>query len=152
MTALQVIDKDVLIETLVNLTDPDNFMVYPIQDLVDDGSGNYKIFWEHVNQEEELPYITLTHLMGGRLKDNHYSDTTWKVVGHTASMNIAQDFANAISLLDHHDTIVPDQYPGVCGYTYIEEYMPIFDRYQVQNTPLFMVGGLYRLRLNLGDF
>ena len=142
MTALQVIDKNVLTDTLLSLS--------AITDLVGDGQTPiaYKIYWEHVPQETELPYITLHHIMGGRDKNKAYSDTTWKIVGHTANIITAQSLANAISQLDHLDPVTT-AYPDVCGFIYIEEYMPIFDRYQVANTPLIMVGGLYRLRLNL---
>lgn len=137
MTALQVIDKDVLVDSLASIPD--------VVTLV-----GTKIFWEHADADEELPYIVLTHIMGRRDLDNSYSDTTWKIVGVTASMVTAEALANAIGQLDHLDPVTT-AYVGVCGYIYIEETLPIFDRYQLQNNPLFQVGGMYRLRLNLGE-
>jgi len=137
MTALQVIDKDVLSHTLASLPD--------VVSIVGE-----KIFWEHVDADEELPYIVLTHIMGRRDLDNTYSDTTWKVVGVTASAITAEALANAISQLDHLDPVTT-AYSGLCAYHYLEEVLPIYDRYQIQNNPILNVGGMYRLRLNLGD-
>lgn len=136
MTALQVIDKEVFAATLASLTE--------VTDIV-----STRIFWEHVDEDEILPYIVLTHIMGRRDLNNAYSDTTWKIVGVTADMVEAEALANAISKLDHLDPVT-SAFTGVCGYIYIEETLPIFDRFQIQNTPVLMVGGMYRLRLNLG--
>jgi hypothetical protein len=65
-------------------------------------------------------------------------------------METATDLANAISLL-HDRAPVTTAYPEVCDVTEISEIMPIFDRYQVQNIPLFVVGGLYRSRMYIGE-
>lgn len=137
MTALQIIDRDVLIATLASIPE--------VVDLVDTS-----IFWEHADSDEALPYIMLTHIMGRRDLDNSYSDTTWKIVGVTVDPEEAEALANAISKLDHLDPIT-SAFTGVCGYIYIEETLPVFDRFQIQNTPVMMVGGMYRLRLNLGE-
>ena len=154
MTALQVIEKDVLIDTLIAFESPIN--VFPIRDLVPyPGVPNsYQIFWEHVSDGVDLPYIVVSHMMGGRYQgtaiSQSYSDTTWKVVMHTADMTIAERASNAISMLGNR-CAVTSRYTGVSGITTIQEVMPVFDRYVVQNIPQFMVGGLYRLRLNLGE-
>jgi hypothetical protein len=137
MTALQIIDRDVLTDSLASLPD--------VVTLVED-----RIFWEHVDADQPLPYIVISHIMGKRDTFVEYSDTTWKVVGVTTDIETAELLALAISQLDRLDPVTT-AYVGVCGYIYIEETLPVFDRYQLQNTPLFQVGGLYRLRLNLGD-
>ncbi len=144
MTALQVIDQKVLFDTLKSISE--------VATLVSDGGTPpvYNIFWEHVDADQELPYIVMTHIMGRRDLDNSYSNTTWKIVGVTASITVALAFANAISKLDHI-TPITTAFTNLCGYTYIEEILPVFDRFQVQNSPVFMVGGMYRLRLNLGN-
>lgn len=148
MSAVQVIDKDTLEATLLSV------MSSGEKTLIQLVSGQYKIFWEHVEDTIVLPYITMHHIMGGRRAgtptSHTYSDTTWKVVASTSSMSNAQALANAISKLDKAAPVVPMGYSNACGYTYIEEVMPIFDRFVIQNIPLFVVGGLYRLRLNLG--
>jgi hypothetical protein len=137
MTALQVIEKDVLSDTLASIADVVTIV-------------GTKIFWEHADADEELPYIVISNMMGGRDQDNSYSDSTWKIVGVTGSIITAQALANAISQLDHLDPVT-SAYTGVCAYIYIEEKLNVFDRFQIQNTPIFNVGGFYRIRLNLGD-
>lgn len=147
MTALQVIEKDTWEATLLSLMDTTE------KNLIKLNTGNYKIFWETVEDTIELPYITMHHMMGGRLKNStphQYSDTQWKIVASTANMVTAQALVNAIAKLDKAMPVVPVAYGESCGYTYIEEIMPIFDRYVVQNIPLYIAGGIYRLRLNLG--
>lgn len=156
MTAAQVIEKDVLIDTLVLLEDPNDPGVFPIQEffLLDGTVDQYKIFWEHVQDDVELPYIVVSHIMGGRYQgtdvSQSYSDTVWKIAVHTADMQAATEYANALSLLQNACPVCT-RYTGVSAVTTIQETMPVFDRYQVQNVPQFIVGGLYRLRLNLGD-
>lgn len=146
MTALQVIDKTVLYDTLVSITE-----VQALVGAVDvNDDPYYKIYWEHVEMNVPLPYIVLTHIMGRRDKDNSYSRTTWKIVGVTTDLETAEDLANAISKLDHMSAVT-SAYSTVCDMRYIEETLPIFDRFQVQNLPIFMVGGMYELMLNLGD-
>lgn len=157
-TSIQVIDSQVLRDTLLSIVnDPLAIpLVYPIRNLVPlVGSSplQYKIFWEHVPTDIALPYIVLSHLVGGRKEgtdvSNKYSDTLWKVVGHTANMETALAFANAISKLDRMCPVTTG-FTGVSAVAVITEKLPIFDRYQIQNAPQFMVGGMYRLRLNLG--
>lgn len=158
MAALQTIDATVLRSTLLSLNftipgDPPT-VVYPVRQLVlipDSAPPIYKIYWEHADEDTHLPYITTHHIMGGKMRHRGYSDTTWKVVGHTADMDTAMALADAISMLDKTAPIT-SAWTGVCGYHYIEESMPVFDRYQGANQPFFVVGGLYRLRLNLGDY
>lgn len=156
MQALQTIEATIWKDTLINLVeDPEAVTpVYPIRELVPlvGVADEYKVYWEHVDDVNDLPYITTHHISGGRLKNPTYSDTIWKIVGHTADIETAEALANAISLLTTTDVNVEAFAGAICPYNWVEEIMPIFDRYQTQNVPQFVVGGLYRLRLNLGDF
>lgn len=155
MKALQVVEKDVIINTLLAIEDPDNPGTFPFQEefLLDGTTDQYKIFWEHVQDDIELPYVVASHIMGGRKQGTRtsqgYSDTVWKVTIHTADMSRAEDYANMMGMLQDQCPVTTG-YTGVSGVTTIQETMPVFDRYQVQNTPLFIIGGLYRLLLNLG--
>lgn len=146
MPALQVIEAQIWRDSLIAIAD-----VRALTDLDGQMPAAYKVFWEHVRDDVPLPYISSNHIVGGKLKDHRYSDTTWKIVGHTGDMDTATALANAIAQLDKTDPVTT-AFPGVCGVIYIEETMPIFDRYQVQNVPLFVVGGLYRMRLFLGAY
>ncbi len=154
MTASQVIEKQVLIDTLLSLEEPAT--VFPVKEMFPliGFPGEYKVFWEHVQDNVKLPYIVISHIMGGRYQgtptSQSYSDTTWKIVVHTADMKIAEASANVISML-RDKCPVTSSFTGVSAVTTIQEVMPIFDRYQIQNIPQFMIGGLYRLRLNLGN-
>lgn len=157
-TSIQLIDSTVLRDTLLSIVnDPLAFpLVYPVRNLVKIvGSSpiQYKILWEHVPTDLPLPYIVLSHLVGGRKEgtdvSSTYSDTLWKVVGHTADIRSAEAFAAAISKLDRMCPVTTS-FVGMSAIAVISEKLPIFDRYQVQNAPQFMVGGMYRLRLNLG--
>lgn len=156
MTALMVIEKDVLVDTLTAAEDPLNPGTYPIRDLFElaGAPGQYKIFWEHVPDDVELPYISLAHMTGGRgqgtTTNQSYSDTMWKVVVHTADMANADTYANAIALI-RDACPVCTSHAGVSPVTTIQEVIPLFDRYGVQNVPMFVIGALYRMKLNLGD-
>lgn len=152
MIASQVIEKNVLINTLLAIESPAT--VFPVRVLfpLPGVAGQYSVFWEHVQDDTVLPYVVVSHMMGGRYQGTSvsqaYSDTTWKIVAHTANMKKAEDYANVISMLGDRCPVVPT---GVSAVTTIQEVMPVFDRYVVQNAPQFMIGGLYRLRLNLGE-
>jgi hypothetical protein len=144
MTALQVIEKSILIETLLSIPE--------ILPLVDFG-GQYKVFWEHVPQGMELPYIVVSQIMGGddNSAQSRASDSTYKIIATTGDMSQAEAFANAISTL-HEKLPVVTRFTSIAApYTTIEETTPIFDRIQVQNIPVFMIGGLYRLRLSITE-
>lgn len=153
MIASQVIEKNVLIDTLLAIEEP--AATFPIKELtlLEGTDDQYKVFWEHVPDNVELPYIVVSHIMGGRYQgtavSQTYSDTTWKIVVHTADMSRAEEYANAIALIGGECPVVTS-YTGVKAVMDIQEVMPVFDRYVVQNVPQFMVGGLYRLYLNLG--
>lgn len=145
MTALQVLDSSILIATLNSIPE--------IQALVT-WNGVYKVFWEHIEQNIPMPYITVHHIMGGedQSTQTRASDTVWKVQATTGDMLTAKNFANAISKLNNMQPVIPVAYNSIAaGYTTIEEDLPIFDRGVVQNSPVFYVGGLYRLRLSITE-
>ncbi len=151
--ASQAIEKNVLIDTMVALELPATTFPFREYTLLEGTTDQYKIFWEHVPANVKLPYIVVQHIQGGRMQgtatSQSYSDTIWKIVANTANMAQAEAAANLISLLRN---VCPDvsRYTDVTPVTTIQETMPVFDRYLVQNVPQFLVGGLYRLRLNLG--
>ncbi len=156
MSAGQVIEKDVLITTMLAYEDPDNPGTFPFKRSefsLDGTTDQYKYFWEHVQDDVDLPYVVVSHMMGGRKQgtatSQTYSDTVWKIAVHTADMGATEDYANMIALLQDLCPVTTD-YTGVSATNTLQETMPVFDRYQVQNAPMFVVGGLYRLMLNLG--
>ena len=145
MTALQILDSSILIETLKDIPEILTLTSW---------NGIHKIFWEHVQQDIPLPYITLHHIMGGEDNETQTraSDTVWKVQATTGDMLTAKNFANAISKLQNKYPVIPSAYNSIAaGYTSIEENTPIFDRGTMQNIPVFYVGGLYRLRLSITE-
>lgn len=156
MTASQVIEKDVLIATMLAQEDPDNPGTYPFKDtfLMAGTANQYKIFWEHVQDDVELPYVVVSHIMGGRAlgttTSQSYSDTVWKIAVHSGDMSKAGTYSNIVALLQDSCPVTVG-HAGVTPVNTIQETMPVFDRYQIQNVPMFVIGGLYRLMLNLGD-
>jgi len=139
--SLQQTDATVLRETLLDIPD-----VLP---LVVDGT-EYKIFWEHVPEDVDLPYIVMLHLTGGEDDDaqSRATNTFWTVVGVTADMTTASELDNAIDQL--HRKMPVSSIDGVCGYTWIARQFPVFNRFVVSGKPVFEVGGIYRLRLSIG--
>jgi hypothetical protein len=113
-------------------------------------TGGYKIFWENVPDTIPLPYITLHHFSGGYEKDRRYYDGIWEIKGHTGNMVTSDELENAIDCIDN-SWPVTTSFTSVCGYDTIDSMLPMFSRYVVKNRELFVVAGLYRLRLNLGD-
>lgn len=139
---INLIHIQTLTDTLLDITG------LPAKVLATDGT--YKIFWMHVDDAEQLPYITIQPITGGSDSDfvkSEATDMVWEVVGVTANMTTAIEFAELIGKL-HRKMPVTDNVPAV-GYTYITWVMPIHRRKVTQNNPIFEVGGLYRLRLSL---
>lgn len=156
MIAAQVIEKNVLIATILAYEDPDAPGTFPFREaFLLDGSSppQYKVFWEHVEGDVDLPYLVVSHMMGGRGQgtgiSQSYSDTVWKIAVHTADMSSAENYASLVGALQDVCPVTTD-YTGVSATNNLQEIMPVFDRYQVQNVPMFVIGGLYRLMLNLG--
>lgn len=145
MTSAQLITATCFRETLLTISG--------LPALLGLWNGQTKIFWEHVDEDVPLPYIVTSYMMGG--EDNsaqsRASDITMKVVAHTANMAEVPDLMNAISGLQNLLPVCTTFSSIAIPYTTIEEEMPVFDRYTVQNNPLFVVGGLYRLRLSIEE-
>jgi hypothetical protein len=108
-----------------------------------------RIFWERVEQGIPFPYITTHHISGGdeNKAQTRYADSIWKVQAHTDNLETVTALASAIytALVGKHavDTLF------ALSYATIEEKLPIFDSYQVQNFVIHQVGGMYRIRLKL---
>lgn len=140
MSSIQTIGAKVFRKTLQAETD--------ITDLVQS-----KVFWEYVPERVAMPYITTHHIVGGHDNDAQSKavDYIWKIVGHTADMATAITMNDAISKALFRVMPVTTGVTDVEGYVWIEELSPVFDTHVDQGTPFFRVGGLFRLRLSLGD-
>ncbi len=141
MSSLQVIEKNVLRDSLLSLSD--------VTDIV--GAGNAsRILWEYTPQvgSVPLPYINLINQGGGYANDaqRQDSDSIWRVVGNTSDMPTAEALASAIGQLHRLDPIVANVSEAEC-YTWITEIMPEFYTQLIQKQPVYEVGGIYRLRL-----
>ena len=123
-----------------------------IPDVVDlvQWENGAKIFWEHVPDIVPNPYIVIKHYYGGKEKDPRYTDDVWLIFGHTADMETASKFSGAIAALDNAKANT-DGFPNVCSYFRVYKTAPYFYRYQVQDRVFFRAGGLFRLRLYLGE-
>lgn len=118
--------------------------------------AQYKVFWEHVDDFIEMPYIGIYHISGGEENDTQVKaiDIMMKIVGVTGDIVTAKNLQNAIHLL-HRAIPVSTTYAesNPSGYEWVEPYatvrlwLPIFDRDVVQQTPVFIAGGIYRFRL-----
>jgi hypothetical protein len=116
----------------------------------------YKIFWEHVEDFVEMPYIAIYHISGGEENDTQVKaiDIMMKIVGVSGNHVTALNLQNAIHGL-HRTLPVSTTYAeaNLSGYEWVEPYatvrqwLPIFDRDVVQQTPVFISGGIYRFRL-----
>lgn len=110
-----------------------------------------KVYWERVEQTIAFPYITMHHISGGdeNCAQTQYVDSVWKIVGHSDDQPQCTELVNAIYTALYNKLPVAND--DARGYTTIEEVMPLFDSYQVQNIPFNVVGGLYRIRLHIAE-
>jgi hypothetical protein len=108
-----------------------------------------RIFWERVEEGVPLPYVTMHQITGGdeNTAQTDYVDACWKIIGHTPDLVVALALTNAIYTALKGKTPVSNA--NASGYATIEEETPVFDSYQVQNTTFNMVGGMYRIRLQI---
>lgn len=129
-----------------------------IQDLVEleETAGQFKIFWEDVPDWVTMPYIVTSHIAGGEEDDTQVDaiDIFMKVCGYTGDIQTASQLQNAIHRLHAQYPVSttygennPSGYEWVVAYGKTRLNIPIFDRKVVQNAPVFMIGGIYRLRL-----
>ena len=144
MTALQIVERDIIIATLQGSTE--------LSDIVGD-----RILWEYVSRKGKViyPYVRILLKYGGysNVAQSLDSKSTWQVTGICMDdLVVAENMLNAI-----HDTLhnkfptVPENYTQVnTTYTLLEE-QSIFRAFKYHNEPLYDVGGLYCLRLSLDE-
>lgn len=130
----------------------DTLLANPLKTLVMDSGGHYKIFWEHVEEKEALPYICIAHISSkpdigasGTIIINHI----YKVYGSTADMVVASNLDNFIDKALHRVEPVLTSFTDVTAISDIRKTLPVFDRYVVQGLPIFEVGGLFQIQLQL---
>lgn len=142
MLAPDVIEATAIRQTLLTLPDVQALVAWA------EYPGEYKIFSRFVDKGVSHPYIVIYPLMGGLTRDQRHTDTWYRVVGHSATHQTAQDLKNAISELRE---VWPDVtgLDNVCPITQLEISFPIDDVYAVQNTPFFVEGIIVRIQLDL---
>ena len=145
MSALQIIERDIVLETLNN-----NSL---ITDIVDD-----RIIWEFIARKGkiEYPYIRVGLKYGGYSNITNVRDTksSWQITGvSNGDLDIAEQLLNAI-----HDTlhlkypIIPTIYnKEILSVYQILEEQSIFRSFKYHNDPVFDVGGLYCLKMTLSE-
>ena len=118
--------------------------------------AQYKVFWESVPDFVEMPYIVIFHIAGGEENDTQVKamDIQMKIVGFSGNMQTARDLQNAIHGLHRilpvsptYAEANPSGYEWVEPYATVRQWLPIFDRDVVQQTPVYISGGIYRFRL-----
>ena len=120
---------------------------------IQDPSGYYKIFWESVPEGVPLPYITISHIIGGwesKVKENSHIEISLKICGHTTKPETAELFATQISKLHLATPTInsPIANYQVSDDNYIREWIPVADRYQnTSGDTLQLVGGIYEFFL-----
>lgn len=143
MPALQIIERDMLIATLLANT--------LITDLVGD-----RVLWEFIARKGKVdyPYIRVGLKYGGYTNVTNRRDTksSWQVTGiSNDDLDVAQNLINAIhDTLHFRHLIVPDDYEDEIQsiFQVLEEHS-IFRSFKYHNQPLFEVGGLYCLKMTL---
>jgi hypothetical protein len=141
MNDSQIIAATVFRDTLMTIPE-----IIPLVDM----AGQSKIFWEHVDEDVPLPYIVTSYLYGQedlKYYPSRAEDSVWKIVGVTNNMVTAVALANAIGKLHKKEPVVND--PDACGYGHIWKVSSYFERQNLQNVALFIVGGYYSLGLSL---
>lgn len=106
-----------------------------------------KIFWEGADEQFDSPYIIMSLMTGGDKNSSQaeYAEMLWRVAVFSKDLSTISLIENAIhNALTRQTPIV--NYSGITA-TEIDEMFPVTDRYQVQQTPLYSSGGIYRIRL-----
>lgn len=136
----QYLGSTILRDTLIANLDEQALITVTENDVI-------KVFWEGADETWEQPFIIIELLSGGDLNSSHvaYAEMLWRVVCHTNSLATAGQLEDAIyKALSREEPVV--NFTDITS-TKIEELTPITDRYQVQNVPLFISGGVYQIRL-----
>ena len=114
-------------------------------------NSTIKIFWEDADEKWSQPFILNQIITGGDLNSAQvpYAEMLWRIVVHTPNVATAGSMENAIhKALARKNPVV--NFSGVTSAGEIEEVTPVTDRYQVQNVPILVSGGIYRIRLAKG--
>lgn len=136
----QYLGSTILRDTLIANLDEQALITITEKDVI-------KIFWEGADESWEQPFIIIELLSGGDLNSSRvaYAEMLWRVVCHSPELATAGQLEDAIyKSLSGEDPVV--NFTDITS-TKIEEIAPVTDRYQVQNVPLFISGGVYQIRL-----
>ena len=143
MTALQIMERDIIIDTLLESTD--------VTDLVGD-----RVLWEFIARKGKIqyPYIIISLNYGGytNVARRQETNSIWQVGGVIQDdLEIAESLINAIhDALHLCSPVIPSQYSdSVLSSYYILEKFSKFVSFKYHNQPLFLVGGLYCLQLTI---
>lgn len=99
-----------------------------------------KVYAEHVPDTTALPYVVQFHLSGGQDRNTEYAMMRYKVQGVTADRETAEVLRGLI-----HDALhyAEGATVGTACLVQMNEVMPVFDRFVVQNNPIFYAGGIF---------
>lgn len=105
-----------------------------------------KVYAEHVPDTTPLPYVVSFHLSGGRDGNTEYAMMRYKVQAVTADRSAAEVLRGHI-----HDALhfAEGVTIGTACLVEMKEAMPVFDRFVVQNNPIFYAGGIYDVIMRL---
>ena len=105
-----------------------------------------KVYSEHVPDSTALPYIVMFHLSGGQDRNTEYALMRYKVQGVTADRVVAEQLRGHIHDALHYAEGVTI---GTACLVQMNEVMPVFDRFVVQNNPIFYAGGIFDVIMRL---
>lgn len=109
----------------------------------------YKIFWGHVPEQVDMPYIAITYLYGSDDLQSYKSraeDVVYSIVGVTADPLVASQLEQAIDKIHKLDPVI--NMDGVCLTNHIWRVSYYYDRSPAQNVTIIQIGGYYRLSLS----
>jgi endoglucanase Acf2 len=104
------------------------------------------VYAEHVPDTTSLPYIVSFHLSGGQDRNTEYAMMRYKVQGVTADRLMAETLRGHIHDALHYAEGVTI---GTACLVQMSEAMPVFDRFVVQNNPIFYAGGIFDVIMRL---
>lgn len=123
-----------------------------LKSLVVDSTGEYKIFWEHVEEPELIPYVCISHLSDiGDLgaSQSVIIEHKYKVVATANRMESAVNLDKFIYQALHRVMPNVSLFTDLTAISDIRMTMPVFDRYVIQGMPIFEVGGIFLIRLQI---
>ena len=113
---------------------------------------NTSIYWEDVEDITELPYIVIAKMIGGYENTTQLQalDTYWKVCLITADKTVALAGTQAINQL-HLMALDKTNEPYLYPYGGVLKTSSIYQRDVEQNIPVFIVGGIFRIRAIINE-